>query len=312
LVVGWLVAAVLPNTPHPVLLLRGEQGVGKSTAAKALGELVDPTAAPLRAAPRDIEQWAVAASSSWLVALDNLSGMPGWLSDALCRAVTGEGLVRRRLYSDDDVTVLTFRRVLILTAIDAGALRGDLTDRLLSVDLEPIDDTARRTDDELARRRSHQLPQLLGSLYDLVAEVLGVLPSIHLRALPRMADFAKVLAAVDQLRPRDGPSPMDLYRRQALDLARDVVEGDPFAQAVRLLADARGTWRGTADQLRLAVSQPSPLPRSWPASPRAVGGALRRAAPGLRAVGITIKHDRTPGSGSQREIILRSGEDSTP
>ncbi|HEX2047896.1 MAG TPA: hypothetical protein VHF27_09035 [Acidimicrobiales bacterium] len=34
LLVAWLVMALLPNLPHPILLLRGEQGAGKSTTAK--------------------------------------------------------------------------------------------------------------------------------------------------------------------------------------------------------------------------------------------------------------------------------------
>jgi hypothetical protein len=52
------------------------------------------------------------------VVLDNISGIPDWLSDALCRAVTGDGMVRRRLYENDDLTVLAFRRVVALTSID--------------------------------------------------------------------------------------------------------------------------------------------------------------------------------------------------
>ena len=33
----------------------------------------------------------VAALASWVVALDNVSGFPFWLQDALCRSATGEG-----------------------------------------------------------------------------------------------------------------------------------------------------------------------------------------------------------------------------
>jgi hypothetical protein len=103
LAVAWLVAALVPDIAHPIPLLVGEQGTGKqgtgkSTTARLLSRLVDPSPAELRSAPRDLEQWAVAAAGSWLVVLDNISGIPDWLSDALCRAVTGDGMVRRRLY----------------------------------------------------------------------------------------------------------------------------------------------------------------------------------------------------------------------
>jgi Mg-chelatase subunit ChlI len=51
LVLAWLVAALIPEMPHPVLLLRGEQGTAKSTAAKMLTSLLDPCASQLRTAP---------------------------------------------------------------------------------------------------------------------------------------------------------------------------------------------------------------------------------------------------------------------
>ena len=52
--------------------------------------------------------------------------------------MTGDGLVRRKLYTDSDLAVLAFKRCIVLTSIDHGALRGDLGDRLLLVDLERI------------------------------------------------------------------------------------------------------------------------------------------------------------------------------
>jgi hypothetical protein len=89
-----LVAAVL-GIPAPIVLLRGPAGVAKTWGARILAATLDPSPAAVRAAPRDFEQWAVATSGSLVVALDNLDSVPAWLSDALCRAVTGEAIVRR-------------------------------------------------------------------------------------------------------------------------------------------------------------------------------------------------------------------------
>lgn len=61
-----------------------------------------------------------------MVALDNVSLIEPWLSDALCRAVTGDGLVRRALYTNSDVSVLAFRRAVLLNGISLAGLRGDL------------------------------------------------------------------------------------------------------------------------------------------------------------------------------------------
>jgi len=297
LLLGWCVAALIPDLPHPVLALLGEQGTAKSTTARLLVNLLDPSPAPLRSCPRDLRQWAVAASASWTVALDNVSSIPGWLSDILCRAVTGDGIVDRALYTDDDVSVLSFRRVVALTSIDAGALSGDLAERLLPVELDRIPAGARRTESDIDAAFTDARPELLGALLTLLHEVLAVLPAIRLVELPRMADFARVLAAVDTVL---GSTTMKSYADAALHVAEAVVESDPFAEAVRTLATAR--WEGTATQLldRLTPERP---PRGWPKSARGVAGALRRVTPALRATGVVVGFERV-GKANTRTITL--------
>ncbi|HEY8094363.1 MAG TPA: hypothetical protein VID93_11290 [Acidimicrobiales bacterium] len=55
----------------------------------------------LRAVPRDLEGWAVAAAGSYVVGLDNLSG---------------EAIVRRALYTDSGLSVVAFRRAVVVDA----------------------------------------------------------------------------------------------------------------------------------------------------------------------------------------------------
>ena len=138
LLVAWLVAALMPDIAHPVLVIHGEQGSAKSTMLRLLGSLVDPSKTPLRTEPRDIGEWVQIADHSHLVALDNVSHLPGWLSDAICRAVTGDGFTKRQLYSDNDDVILMFRRVIALTGIEVVAQRSDLLDRSILLPLIPI------------------------------------------------------------------------------------------------------------------------------------------------------------------------------
>src|SRR5690606_33836669 len=51
LLMAFLVQALRPRGPYPVLVLQGEQGTGKSHASRALRSLVDPSEVPVRAAP---------------------------------------------------------------------------------------------------------------------------------------------------------------------------------------------------------------------------------------------------------------------
>jgi len=308
LVVGWLLACLLPGIPHPIALMRGEQGTGKTLTATRLVDLIDPQAAPVRGVPRDLEQWVIAAAGSWLVAVDNLTTIPAWLSDALCRAVTGEGMVRRRLYSDGDLSITRLRRCIILTAIDAGAIRGDLADRILAVDLERIDPTSRRSEADLGAEWDRDRPELLAALLDLLVEVLAVLPSIDLAESPRMADFARVLAALDRVRPCDGRDGRTLayYLNTMRNVEADVVADDPVAAAIVAMVEQANTWTGTAGELLARLIVPDPRPRTWPASARALGGHLRRIAPALRSVGIDVDHQR---AGSARHVTLTRTEE---
>ena len=290
LVLGWLVAALIPDIPHPVLAVFGEHGTAKSSAMRMLLQLLNPGPTTAQAPPREVRAWTVLASSSWMVGLDNVSTIPPWFSDALCRAVTGDAIIERALYTDDDVTVNTFRRVIALTSIEAGALADDLADRLLPIELQRIPETRRMEEAEIGPAYAALWPAALGDLLDLTCRVLALRPTVRLEQKPRMADFARVLAAVDVAL---GTKALPTYTGLAAETAEQVVEADPFAHAVRLLAERLHTWRGTASELLDAITDPNrPTPRHWPGTPEGAGQRLTRATPSLRAIGIEVERGR--------------------
>lgn len=286
LVLAWLVAALgWPDIPHPVLALMGEQGTGKSTASRALVELVDPSPVPLRKPPKDADGWVTAASSSWAVGLDNMSAISDWLSDTLCRAVTGDGDVRRQLYTDAGVVAFSFRRVILLNGIDVGAVNSDLADRTILVTLDRIDESARRTESDLNRGWDNLRARLFGVLCAEVAGVAGVLSDLRLATAPRMADFARILAALDQRHGTDG---LRRYSEQATTMAEDVIAGSPFLAE---LATITTEIFGTAAEIRAAVTPDEDgwrAPRDWPKNARAVTSILKRNAPALRRAGWSV------------------------
>src|SRR5262249_21151293 len=76
LIKAFLVPALRPGLPCPILVLKGEQGGGKPTACRLLGALLDPRTAALRGVPREVRDLTAAARNSWLVCFDNLSQLP--------------------------------------------------------------------------------------------------------------------------------------------------------------------------------------------------------------------------------------------
>ena len=126
----------------------------------------------------------------------------------------------------------SFQRVIALTTIAIKHdLAGDLADRILLVEPEVID--KRRTEADVTAARAAALPGALGAILDLVAGVLRELPGTAVDNAPRMADFAKVLAALDTV---TGWDTLASYRAKVASLALSLIEGNTFAYAIYRLA----------------------------------------------------------------------------
>lgn len=299
LIVGWLIGALLADTPHPILTLTGQQGTAKTTAATLILSLIDPSPASMQSQPRSEEDWAVSAFNAYGIGLDNISRMAPWFQDALCKAVTGAALVRRERYSDDSISVLKFRRPIVITTIDPGALQGDVADRLLLIELQPIDKKHRLTDSEIAAAADSIRARTLGALLELLVKVLEALPTTTLVEKERMADFSLMLSALDRV---TGWSTLPDYLASTTTAARDVVEGDSFAAALGELVRSRGSWEGTCSEL-LAEFGESRHPIDWPKTPRAVSARLSRLTPALAATGIEVHRPQERSAHGQVYVI---------
>jgi energy-coupling factor transporter ATP-binding protein EcfA2 len=318
LVLGWLVGALSPQGPYPILVLAGEKGAGKSTAARVLKALVDPQEAALRAEPKDVEALMVGAKGSWVLALDNLSRIPTWLSDALCRLSTGGGLGKRELYSDSEEHVLEAQRPVILTGIGFGILRDDLADRVAMVNLTRLEDGERRPEREIWEAFARAHPQVLGALLDAVVlalrrweEVRKALPS-----LPRLADWAVwAEAAAPALGLEAGEVVAAFYEVQAA-MEQDTLEADPVAQAILLLTrdwpEGHRREYPTAELLAdleqvMGLKEAKRKPEGWPRTPQGLGKHLPRLQAALRGAGIVIRGERDRRTKRHRWLLERVG-----
>jgi hypothetical protein len=310
LLVGWLLGALRPTGPYPLLALAGEQGAGKSTAARVVQRLVDPSVADLRAEPRTIDEIMIAASRARVVALDNLSHLAPWLSDALCRLATGGALTRRELYTDDDEIIIEAMRPAIVTSITDVVVRGDLLDRAIAITLPVLPAADRRTEDDVWARFAALAPSILGALLDGVVSALATERTTTVDRLPRMADWARWCTAAEPGLGWPAGTILAAYRRMRDAVVESAIDGDPLATAIRAVSRP---WTGTTAELLARLAPTGRAPRGWPESPRALASALRRLAPGLRRVDIEITHRRAPHSGARIvEISDRDEPDDTP
>jgi hypothetical protein len=298
-VIAWLVQAYRPIGPYPVLILCGEQGSGKSMTARILRTLIDPSVALVRTMPRDERDLILAARNGWVVSLDNLSGAPPWLSDAICRLSTGGGMSTRELYTDADEIIIDVQRPVACNGIEVIATRPDLADRAIVVMLDPIPDEARRPEAQIWAQFAQDAPAIVGAICDTVVCALHRLPGVRLKRLPRMADHALwIEAASPALGWEPGTYPTDFMRARD-EIVGAAAEDSPVGIALMLLIERDKVWRGTATDLLTVLgtlaNEAVRHSKAWPPTPRALTNSIARLAPALRARGYPIERSRTHG-----------------
>jgi hypothetical protein len=308
LIKAFLVAALRPGLPCPILVAKGEQGAGKTTACRIISALIDPRTGSLRGVPREVRDLTAAARNSWSVCFDNLSHLPEELADAACRLATGGGFGGRELYSDHDKTIFDATRPLVFNAIpDLGAARPDFLDRAVIIEFLDMKPEMRRDEAQFWREFEQVRPRILGALLDAATSGLRNLSKVRLDQLPRMADFAVWVNACEEslgIRPGEALTTYQSNRAETHNLA---LESSPLYEPVAKLA--REGFSGTVAELlaRLNSVMSESMRRSvrWPKAPNALGNALRRMASNLRAAGIEIQFSRADTSG-RRVVSLVS------
>ena len=316
LMVGWVLAALRPRGPYPILAIHGEQGSGKSTGARVLRALVDPSVAMLRAEPREVRDLMITASNSWIQAFDNLSQITPGLSDAFCRLSTGGGFATRALYSDDAEKIFDVKCPVLLNGIEELATREDLLDRALTVCLSAIPAELVRDEEDFWRDFEEAHPRILGALLDAVSTALRNLPSTRLVRLPRMADFAKWVTAAE---PALGWAPGTILRAYAGNRACTVdlvIESSPVATALmELVRGEPQVWVGTATDLLCRLNgiadDATRNSKAWPKEVRPLTNSIRRLASHLRRAGVEVVF--LPRRGQARLIqVGRAGFAASP
>lgn len=316
LCVAWLAAAYRPQGPYPILILQGEQGSAKSTMARFLRRLVDPSVSAIRTPPREEKDLLIAANNSWVLAYDNLSGVPVWFSDALCRLSTGGGFSTRQLYTDSDEIFFDAMRPMILNGIDQIAERADLADRSVILTLPRINLKDRRDEADLYDQFEREIPQILGALFSVVSAALDKLPDVRLASKPRMADFAVWATAAEEAIGLESGEFMRVYAGNRTEAVQETLESDVVAAAILKLIDERysnGTdiWEGSSAELLGAlepfVEERLKKTKAWPTSARGLSARIKRLMTFLREVGVLVTFNPRGAHGSRSLTIRRVG-----
>lgn len=310
MVLAWCVATLIPEIQHPALFVRGQQGSAKSSMLRILIGCTDPTGVGdcLMAPPDEPEDLAVLLSNRWITALDNMTEIKPWLSDALARAVTGSLFCRRMRYTQAELSTLAVTRPLAITGIDISGIGLDLNDRALQIDLEPITGGRFIAPAELDARLKRLHGPILGALLETLAATERAAVEENGKPIQsdnRMADFGRFLRHFDAA---TGLGASEIYSDQRAADAADAVEDSPLATAIGRFIAVGQEWAGSPSEL-IALLEPFAPPRDektgkrprWPNSSEWMGRMLTKLAPALASIGVTVSKTRT---GKKRSIGL--------
>ena len=232
---AWLAAAFRPAGPFPILVFEGPPGSGKTTAARLLRSLIDPSAAPALPLPASTRDLTRAAAQNWVLSFDHVSRISPSLTDGICRLTSASGLgaAVREAFDQRDALQSKLERPVILTTSPRASLNADIQDRALTVHFQPIIPENRLTDAEIDRRFEEARPRILGALCSALSAALRRHDKMTLSALPRFADAARwAVAAAEAL----GVSDKDM-----LAVFLPAPDPEPIATALSIVPGSKST-----------------------------------------------------------------------
>ncbi|CAN5860920.1 hypothetical protein BH23THE1_BH23THE1_28320 [soil metagenome] len=214
----YIISTLIPEIDHVILTTYGPKGAAKSFLLELIKKIVDPTKPTLLTLNRNLEQFIQQANHNYLNFYDNVKFIPYWLSDEMCKAVTGIGHTKRKLFTDDEDIIYEHRRCLGLNGINVALTESDALDRSLFIELEEIDEERRRKEEDLWREFEKIRPQVLGYILDILSKAMQIKSTLKLEKLPRMADFAEWGEAISQALGYPPMSFLESYRENRNEL----------------------------------------------------------------------------------------------
>lgn len=195
MLLGFVLITLRPRPPYMGLMMSGPSGAGKTTRGTTLKALTDPNEVACTPLPKKENNLAVALKYERLPMFDNIAGMPQVISDMLCVAITGGGYKDRKLYTNQEQSVIRTARPLIVAGLSDYIWQPDLLSRLIPAELaEP---ETRLTEEQYWAEFKRIQPALLAELCRIAAGGLSRLAQTEAPTDNRNADCLRWLAACE-------------------------------------------------------------------------------------------------------------------
>ena len=300
-----LVATLVPEIPKPILVLFGSQGAAKSTTMVLIKRILSPSQPDLLAMPMDTDELIRIISQYHVAFFDNVSSISRAQSDVFCRAVTGEGLVKRKLYHNNENEIYTFVHKIGLNGINIAGTSPDFLDRSLTIELDRISSVERRTIRSLMLEFERDVEDIRRALLSVLSTALELRQYVRMSRKPRMADYAMWGEAISRALGFEDYSFYKLYLLK-MSSAEDVavessVVGVALSQYIRrettAYPDKEELFRGSVSDLlkvlrEIAVNEGIDVAKQFPKAPHILTRRLNEVKANFKDVGWSIELGR--------------------
>lgn len=292
------VAMFLEKCPIPIMNILGEQGSNKTTLAKSVKQLVDPSGNNISSLPRKNEELYLHFYNRYLASFDNVSWFSQTVSDILCRAITGEGQSKRQLYTDSNEVIYNYQRKIIVNGIAPSLEFPDYRERSIFYETLPLKEHERLTEEEYQKRFKELLPYVLGEIFVALQNALQMYDSVksELKDLPRMADFTIYGECISRALGYEPFSFVEQYKERMSVNALDIVESYPIIQIIEKLMEGKSRYEDTVSRFHKDVMiisgeegiEVHSKSVQFPASPNKVRQHIQKLKANLRVMGFEI------------------------
>ena len=308
LILGFCLECFRPDTPYPVLNLKGPPGSAKSSTHRAIVGVIDPIEAVFSNVEEGCAENDAMAGKQHVLSYENVSALSRQQQDRLCTISTGGGVSKRTLYTTNDVTNVHLHNPVLVNGIHTVVSAPDLISRTITIELPMMTNKGKNGDGEMTALRGQIGSEVFGGLLDLFVSTLQKLDEIGRPTISygRLVDFHHLAEAMSQALGYEANSFSDAYKKR---LARDsvaAVENSAVGYAVVKFTERpnvevvingksrtglpegvvfRGKQGDLFDTLRKS-SIGGATEDAWPRSTKSFGDQLRLLMPSLKQRGI--------------------------
>jgi Bifunctional DNA primase/polymerase, N-terminal len=302
----YIVSLFIPDIAHAMLIVHGEKGAAKSLLQRLIKQLVDPSRPTLLTIHTNRDEFVQQLSHNYVAYYDNVKTVPKWLPDEACKAVTGIGQTKRRLYTNDEDIVYEYKRCLGFSGINICLTEPDALDRSILIELTRIPRDKVKLESQILSEFEQLKPKVLGYIFDVLVQALRIKPGLQLSDLPRMADFALWGEAISQAMEK---KPLEFINAYYENIGRqniEAIESHPLAHTIAKYFEEQ---EGDEGQERAVEGSPMEVlealeifaqshkistdNKQWPKSPSALSRRLNQIRSNLlEGLGIQVTISR--------------------